>query len=75
MTDTNKMEPEQLADYTLIIDADSGYSSQCEGRCTPLQYSNAIAALHGEQFIPASALAALQAENERLREALENVFT
>lgn len=37
----------QMANYTLIIEADSGYSSTTEGRCTAEQYGDAIAALHG----------------------------
>jgi hypothetical protein len=37
----------QMANYTLSIEADSGYSSTTEGRCTAEQYGDAIAALHG----------------------------
>ena len=39
---------EQKANYTLTIEADSGYMSTTEGRCTADQYGQAIAALHGE---------------------------
>jgi len=39
---------EQKANYTLTIEADSGYMSTTEGRCTAAQYRQAIAALHGE---------------------------
>ena len=39
---------EQKANYTLTIEADSGYESTTEGRCTADQYGQAIAALHGE---------------------------
>jgi len=38
---------QQLANYTLTIDADSGYESTTEGRCTAEQYGQAMAALHG----------------------------
>jgi hypothetical protein len=37
----------QMVNYTLSIEADSGYSSTTEGRCTAEQYGDAIAALHG----------------------------
>ena len=39
---------EQKANYTLTIEADSGYMSTTEGRCTADQYGQAIAALPGE---------------------------
>ena len=42
------MTNEQMADYSLIIKADSGYESTTEGRCSAEQYGQAIAALHGE---------------------------
>ena len=42
------MTNEQMADYRLIIKADSGYESTTEGRCSAEQYGQAIAALHGE---------------------------
>lgn len=35
-----------MADYKLTINADSGYESTTEGRCTAAQYGAAIAALH-----------------------------
>ena len=35
-----------MADYTLSIEADSGYESTTEGRCTPQQYGLAMQALH-----------------------------
>lgn len=41
------MSETQMANYTLIIDADSGYSSVTDGRCTAAQYGQAVAALHG----------------------------
>ncbi len=42
----------QMANYTLTIEADSGYESTTEGRCTAEQYGQAMAALHGT--IPAA---------------------
>lgn len=41
------MSEQQMAAYTLIIQADSGYESTTEGRCTAEQYGQAMAALHG----------------------------
>jgi hypothetical protein len=41
------MSEQQMANYTLTIQADSGYESTTEGRCTAEQYGQAIAALHG----------------------------
>jgi hypothetical protein len=41
------MTEQQMANYTLTIDADSGYQSTTEGRCTAKQYGQAMAALHG----------------------------
>lgn len=37
-----------MADYTLTINADSGYASTTEGRCTAAQYAAAIASLHSK---------------------------
>ena len=39
----------QMANYTLSIEADSGYCSDEEGRCTPEQYEKAVAALSGKK--------------------------
>jgi hypothetical protein len=41
------MSEQQMANYTLTIQADSGYESTTEGRCTAKQYGQAMAALHG----------------------------
>ena len=41
------MSEQQMANYTLAIQADNGYESTTEGRCTAEQYWQAIAALHG----------------------------
>lgn len=57
------------ATYVLSIVADSGYESTMEGRCDVEQYALAVKALHE----PAQARADLEAENKRLREALEFV--
>lgn len=38
-----------MANFTLSIDADSGYQQTTEGRCTPEQYGAAMAVLHGRQ--------------------------
>jgi hypothetical protein len=46
------MAEQQMANYTLTIEADSGYESTTEGRCTAEQYGQAMAALHGT--IPAA---------------------
>lgn len=46
------MAEQQMANYTLTIEADSGYESTTEGRCTAEQYGRAMAALHGT--IPAA---------------------
>jgi hypothetical protein len=46
------MAEQQMANYTLTIEADSGYESTTEGRCTAEQYGHAMAALHGT--IPAA---------------------
>jgi hypothetical protein len=46
------MAEQQMANYTLTIEADSGYESTTEGRCTAAQYGQAMAALHGT--IPAA---------------------
>jgi hypothetical protein len=40
--------PTPGADYSLSINADSGYQSTTSGRCTPEQYGAAIAALHNK---------------------------
>lgn len=39
--------PKSMANYTLTIEADSGYTSTTEGRCDANQYTRAMAALHG----------------------------
>jgi len=41
------MSEQQMANYTLTIQADIGYESTTEGRCTAEQYGQAMAALHG----------------------------
>jgi len=46
------MAEQQMANYTLTIEADSGYESTTGGRCTAEQYGQAMAALHGT--IPAA---------------------
>jgi hypothetical protein len=63
-TTTITKERPSGADYTLSINADSGYQSTTQGRCTPEQYGAAIAALHGN---PTAKERELQAEVERLR--------
>jgi hypothetical protein len=41
------MAEQQMANYTLTIEADSGYESTTQGRCTAEQYGQGMAALHG----------------------------
>lgn len=57
------------ATYVLSIVADSGYESTMEGRCDADQYALAVKALHE----PAKARSDLEAENKRLREALDEI--
>lgn len=46
------MSEQEMATYTLTIQADSGYESTTEGRCTAEQYGQAMAALHGTSPAP-----------------------
>lgn len=56
-----------MASYTLLIDADSGYTSTTEGRCTAAQYGAAIAALHSRP----NTYTELNAKCDELLEALQ----
>ncbi len=67
---TTPLPPQPAATYTLTIVADSGYESTMEGQCDAEQYALAVKALHE----PAAARADLEAENKRLREALEAIL-
>ena len=61
------------ATYVLSIVADSGYESTTEGRCNVQQYSAAVRALHDAAWAHeiTQARADLEAENKRLREAIQ----
>lgn len=66
---TTPLPPQPAATYTLTIVADSGYESTMEGRCDAEQYALAVKALHE----PAATRADLEAEVQRLREALTDI--
>lgn len=61
------------ATYVLSIVADSGHESTTEGRCNLQQYSAAMRALNNAAWAHeiTQARADLEAENQRLREALQ----
>lgn len=44
-----KHTPQPTAKFVLSIDATTGYQSTTEGTCTPDQYGDAMAALHGKR--------------------------
>lgn len=53
--------PGPTAAYVFSIDASTGYQATTEGVCTPEQYGNALAALHGNRTtLEQELLAALQ---------------
>ena len=64
------MAEQQMANYTLTIEADSGYESTTQGRCTAEQYGQGMAALHGT--FPAAAQRPWVGLTEGERNDLEN---